>query len=898
MMLSSSSSSSGGWWPPLSRPTSLPQHQQQGAMQGNAHYRLLLQQPREGLPHSQVGAHDTVAAPSAIAALLSKRQQREREHQLHQRVPPDATSAPVASRDCGGIDDSSSAPSAASVPTSWSTESSNWRHHADNSGRPSGGTYQPTTISSTMTDRCPFSPKHATVVESRDDETCLADLRRQVAAQVEKRGPRRSPASDALGASAAAVSPLLPTSSSGGCRTSCVRRCDTPDDDALGVSADAHRRRRPASHGRPASRPRMAGVDAQRGADTECKASVAQELTRCSDSSSETGTTPLQWRSQEDSDDLCSSCRHHYCDCGHSCLDWRGSQHSDNDFTLKLSCEGRSEGDFGGGEDSSLCSVCRVVARTHAVYQGGATAFCGQPEDLFSEAVRGHRLCAGVPPLLHFSAPRTSAATKGGSASDVTTMTQCERVDRRMTYMQSADALVSDADGEHRGTHDGAAAATRELDRCTGSTQTDAAVAAATTTSLSEEQRLRHAEQEAAELKGIAAAHCAEVTLPLLQSELASFEARAALQQQVRFDEVESQLRVYLDEFRQGIQELSDIQMQQRAVQQEVAEAAQRAAAHVDRATSPIDTTCTSEAVDSAMQAAPSPVPPQRTVGTQYSDGTLERLTVVQAEAESWMVQLLFSIEAERRDALTQDEAECRDWLLHAVEEPCRRRLLRCRAELLHWQHECATVRHRASFAFDLRELALHERLARQELTEEVSVAQHEIIEDFERQLRQTAAAAAHAQMKALENELAKVQSKLSVVEAEHADTLEHAKQLRLQLIYALRMPTVTLVDRSTISAEARGDAAAAATYPYANMTTETWRSHTLGMRGDTHNGCADSAPSVPVASATGSGTGVAARPTISSGVHEGLEDLPVHRRFARAHQEALRVTRAQCRTV
>lgn len=876
-----------------------------------------LQRPREDPPPPQVAAHNAVPAPrataaavalpapeqqqlmpshktfssAAAAALSPPRLQREREHPQYRRVPTDGTSATATCRG-GGIEDSSSAPSAASGSASWPYEMSVLPHHDEHSGRSSDGTYQFTTTSSTMTERRPVSPKHATSVELSDDATCLADLRRRTATQAEKRGPRHQAAPGGVGSNAAVVSASLSTSSCG-CPTSCTCRSDVLDDDVFGVSADVHRRAWPTWCVRPASRPRVAGADARRDACTAWKVRAAQDMTLCSDASSETGTTPLQQSSEEESDDLCSSCRQRRCDFGHPSPEWRRAQHGDGEPSLKLSSEGSSEGDIGGGDDGSLCSLCKTAARTRAVHQGGAAASFAHQDDPSSEAVHKNRQCAGVPPLLRLSIPCSSAAAKRGSANDAAAMAQREGDDRRVVYMQSAAALANDADGERRGAHSGAVAAAREPDRCTGSTQTDTVAAAATTAGLSEEQRRRDAEQEAADLKCIAAAHCAEVTLPLLQGELASFEARAAAQQQARFDVVERQLQVYLDEFRQRMHGLSDLQMQQCATLQAEAEAARRAAARVDRATSPTDSALVAE-------AASSPASSQRTVGTQHSDGTLELLTVVRTEAASWMAQLLLSIEAERRDAVTQDEIESRDRLLQVVEEPCRRQLLRCQAELLHWQQECAAVRHQASFASDLRALELHERLARQELSDEASMGRRELGEAFERQLGRAAEAAAHSQVKALEDELAKVRSKLSIVEAEHADTLEHAKQLRLQLIHALRMPTVTLVDRSGVSAAPRsaGDAAAAAAYGYANVTAEMERGDTLGVRRDTHQGCADSAPQAHTASLTGSGTGVAAWHTAPSGTHDGLEDFPVHVRFARAHQEALRATRAQCRTV
>ncbi|CAJ1005754.1 hypothetical protein Q4I28_001072 [Leishmania naiffi] len=950
MMLSSSSSSSSGRWrsshsqlesqQPL-RPYHQREQQSQEMLQGNAHFASLLQRPREGPPKPQVVTHTTVPEPLVAPALPARQQQqlpaprpsssatpatfsprafvqvqpqlqRGCEDVQHQRVPAGGTSATVASVGGGdGLDDSSSsAPNTANMAEWWSRDGFLLSHQDECDSTSRNGTYQLATTSSTMTDQRSASPKQAAPVELGDDATCLSDLRRRVAAQVEKCGPRRPAGPGAAAASTALVSQSLSTSSCG-CPTSCTCRSDTPDSDVFGVSADAHRRARRASHARPARQPHTPSTAARRDAYPSCKVRGTQCMTYCSDASSETGTTPVQWSSDKDSDSLCSSCCRCHCDCSLSFREWRHAQHEDIEFPPKLPTASSTEGSSGSGDDASLCSFCRGAAHTGAIRRRSTASSFTHQDDPCSEALRGDRLSAEVPLLLRLSTSGASCVTMGGSAGNAATRVELEQADRRLACLQGASALLGDAAGERRGAYDGVTAAVRQPDRCTGSAQTEAVTATAPTASQSEEQRYRHAGKEAAEWKSLAAAaaaaHCAEVALPLLQGELATFEARTAVQQQAYLDVVAAQMRAFHDEVRQRTRELMDLQLQyqrqleqQHVTQQGEAEAAGRTAARVDCATSPMETSCAAAAGEPTPKAAPPSVPLQRDVGTQHSDGALELLEAARTEAASWVAQQLLFMEAERRDTVAQDEAESRDRLLNVVEGPCRSQLLLCQAQLLHWQQECAAVRQRTFLAADLHALELRERLARQELTGESSVAQHELFESFEKQRCQAAEEAMHSQVKLLKDELTSVQSKLEMVEAEHADTLEHARQLRLQLVHALRMPTVTLVDRSAVSTATCGasDAAiAAAAYAYACATAGPEHSGTVGILRDTSQGGTDITSNAHAASSTGLGTGVVGWHTLLSGSDGGL-DLPVHRRFAHAHQEALRVTRAQSRTV
>ncbi|KAG5511202.1 hypothetical protein JKF63_07144 [Porcisia hertigi] len=836
----------------------------------------LLQRLPEASPQPQVVVRATVPGVRDATVSSAQGQQRptlqcQREDLQHRCLPARDMRAMIASG-CGSsaVDDPSppdfaQSPTAANVPGLWSCESSILPHWGEDDGSPSDGTYRSTTASSTITNGCAVSSRHGASVGSSDDIASLADLQRRVAAQVERRTSRPPAESNAVSINAARISSSSWTSSCG-CPTSCTCRSDTPDDMAGVIPVDVHKRTSRASRVCVPSLPRIGRAAVRRGAYVDCEVMAAQDMSHCSDASSETGATPARWSSDEDGGDLCSSCRHR-------CRD---------DSTA-----------FGGmdSEDDSLCSVCKSHARARAVHRRGTAAPFAHRNDPFSEAVRTDALCPEVPPLLHLSTQRASCTGQRGGLSDAAAVAHRERADRKFAYIQRAAAFVGGVDDHRRSACDDVVAPVRELERCTGSTQTEAA-----------------AEQEVTEVKDITAPHSGEVALPLLQGELASLEARTAAQQQAHIDAVTQQMRMYHEEAQQRTQELIDLQMQHRQqleqqhlAQREEANAARHAGARVDCGTSPMETAFATEAVDSTQQGALSRVSPRHAVGTQHSDNTLELLTATRTEAASWMARLLLSMEAERRNAVLQDEAESREQLLHVIEESSRCQLLRCQAEVLYWRQECAAVAHRASFTLDVRELALRERLSRQELAEEAAATRRDIIGNLERQRFQAAEAAVHSQMNVLKAELDETRSKLVVVDAEHADTLEHARQLRLQLIHALRMPTVTLLDRSMASSEARGgdsSGGVASAYAYATATTETEDTHTLGARGYAGECDHGSSPNVLASSPTKPGTGLLARNTVWSGIHDGPNDLPVHRRFARAHQEALRVTRAQSRTV
>ncbi|KAG5486728.1 hypothetical protein LSCM1_07982 [Leishmania martiniquensis] len=879
MLSSSSSSSLCGWRLPHREPP--PPSQPPVKLLGTDYCTSLVERSHEAPPPPQKAAYaparDSRAAAVALPAQEQWQQlQCDREHLPRQWMPARSTPATVErGNDDGGVDDlPSSVPSAANMPAWWWCREGSMTPHDD-----VDGTFQ-STASSSATAQRRAPPRHVAQVEARGEAECLADLRRRVAAQVERRGHGRPAAPCSASAASTATFSLLSTSSSCGCPTSCTCRSETPDDAAFAVSVDVDRGARRASRVRPAGRPRMANTATRRAAQTGYKAEASQDTKHFSDASSETGTTPVQQSSDEESDDLCSSCRYRHRDCGRAALEWCYAQQSDAQSLRKLPSEGSTEDGSGGGEGASLCSLCQAAARAPVADRRGSAASYARQDDSFGQAVREDGLLAEVPFLLHLSTPGISGTAKQRNANGAATMVQRESTAHRLAYLNSAAALAGDADGERRGVCDGATARMRELDRSNGSTQTDAVAPVGATANPSAQQCGPHSEEADVRLRGITDARYAELAVLLLQKELASFEARTALQQQVCFDAVASKMQGYYEEVRQQAQELIDRQWQhqqlleqQRAARQEGAEAARRAAARVDRATSPVQNALVVQAADSAPQAALPALLPQRAVGTQHSDGTLELLTTVRTAAASWMAQLLLSLEAERRNAVAQDEAECRSQLLH-VEVTCQNQLLRGQAQLLYWQKKCAAVRHETSFVSDVHALDLRERLARQQLCEEAALAQRDLIGAFERQRCQAAEAAARSRVKLLETEVVNVESKLAHAEAEHAEALEHVKQLRLQLIYALRMPTVTLVDHSSMSAAARGTGAGAA---YGDM---------VGVQGGAHQGSADALPSAHAASSTG------------AGIDEGPFDLPVHRRFARAHQEALRVTRAQCRTV
>ncbi|KAK7201457.1 hypothetical protein NESM_000208700 [Novymonas esmeraldas] len=587
--------------------------------------------------------------------------------------------------------------------------------------------------------------------------------------------------------------------------------------------------------------------------------SSALDATRVSDASSETGATPpAQRSSDEDGDEVCSACR----------LSCRATGRRPP-LVFGYPVRGITTASGGTGSSASLCSSCAAAAAAPVRMIGGG--------DAFTTAVHRDTLVPEVPPLLYLAAPAAAAARCGRVVGDAAVVTLREREERRLAYLRSAAALAGSAgglaaDGSPAGDGDAASLCGRLEPQLCGTPAGDAA-AAAVEAAAAEETRRRaeqqqQQQQQAVELARTAAAHCVEVALPALHGELADVAARSAAQQQERMDALAAQLRVLHEELltnRKHTEEQHHQQQQQRLLEhrrREEEEAARQRPSRVDSATSPLRAApLSTEAAVCVPAVTLPPAPPRRSVAVQHADGSLELLAAVRQDAARWTTALLCAAEVARRDALVQDEAELRLQLLCVLEEPCRRRTLHCEAQVLRGQAECLALQQRTTAAFNRFALEQSERLARQHLTSEAAAAHSDIrTAHVTERLRASDAAARHS-AETLAARLADTQAELAALQSTHADTLEHVRHLRVQLIEALRMPTVTLADRASAPV------------------------HAARSGGGRDGG-------VEFAAATS-----ACATTAAVGCESG-EDMPVHRRFARAHQEALRVTRAQHRAV
>lgn len=554
--------------------------------------------------------------------------------------------------------------------------------------------------------------------------------------------------------------------------------------------------------------------------------------------------------------------------------------------------------------------------------------------DVFAEAIKADMMWTEVPPLLHLRYPTsvTAGGEDGGNAahkSDGTILSERERAELRAAYIRHAAALLAGDDDKRTTTETphtnegdnnknarvgGDAVAGPEVAvpvRCTSSTQTDktfeelqneeasrlarerAAAAAA-----EEEEKLKRARQHEAyaqlaeeRLKNLAATQCAEVALPMLQRELENYETRATQQQQQRFDTLLQQLHACQAQLQQEQaareEALQEHRRQWEAEQQRTREVEQlrKEANRRDEGTvlDRDDAHFVLLAKASADAARAAVLASRSAVGTQHSDGTLERLASARGDATHWMTSQLLTLETERREDVVAWESEARHQLLHCVEEPTRRVLLKCQAGVLHAQQRWCGERDGAALKAELRVLQLQETIARQELTERGLTCLRETSEHFRKQRDDVVAAEMRRDLREAQQACKDTQQQLTALQAEHQDTLAHVRQLRLQLIHALRMPTITFNEASSTATSqlpAPGEALLNAAYAYATATVG-------GGDSGSSSGAAEQSRSV-------SGNNGA---TVRSALRE-VEDMPVHRRFARAHQEALRVVRAQCRTV
>ena len=630
-----------------------------------------------------------------------------------------------------------------------------------------------------------------------------------------------------------------------------------------------------------------------------------------SSDASVTGTTSTDTSHTSD-DSVPSSSFPSYCSCCSRCRSGavpRSSSHSSTE-----------------GDTASLCSSCAAAAARTGVLRVStppnrrnrdngrgserpssttrrrrhdhATPYVQQ--DVFLDAVQGGAMWAEVPPLLHLSFPSAQAGNVAGE-DDAAVAAGRARAELRAAYIRQAALLTAEKTDEAKAavsanqtTMKGVTGVQppRRRSACTqaGATmeEKEAEEARQTRERTEEEERRAQQRQRDARLaeehaKALAAAQCAEVALPMLQRELESYTTRVSTQQQQQLDRLVEYLRVCQVQIQsQQTDRVAELRAQWEREQERAQELEQlkRRTSRREQSTSMED----SSVLLSTAAAAAAVV--RHAVGTQHSDKALEQLAVVQSDAAAWLTTHLFTFEGEARRALHEAEEEARHQLLHMLEEPARLLLMRCQGEALRWQQRCMHERDASSVKEELRVLQLQERIARQELEACWGTCANDLWGDWQHRQHCAAVAAIQRDLSTAHGELTDTQQQLASLTAAHTDTLAHVRQLRLQLIHALRMPTVELAE-ATASPRMQPPGAPLLDAAFAYATATTGESGEEKVRAPADLSVSAAAPRAGIDTASGS--------LLRTAVED---DLPVHRRFARAHQEALRVVRAQCRTV
>lgn len=656
---------------------------------------------------------------------------------------------------------------------------------------------------------------------------------------------------------------IEPSSSSCGCPTSCS--CRTEDEEG------SYPPPVPLSRWRQQSS-RECGVSAQR---------VRRTCGDDSDDSSLTGATPMDTSNSSEEDAAAAAVASY--DAAKGTLWHVASHHGHN--TPHRCCS---------GSESSLCSSCVAAAKhhRHSIHPLRARASTSDDgdgavfarRDVFADAVRGNTMWEEVPPLLYLSSsPAGGSRGEGRRRDDAEVLAQRHRDERRAEYIRQAALLAAGRYGEEDETPHAAPTNTE--------TPLDQRRAAATQTEVdekvseeqrererqeAEQQRLRETALAEERLRGLAAAQCAEVALPMLHRELESYETRVNTQQQQQMTALLQQLRDYQQEV-QALQagrvaELAAHRAQWEKDQQRVQEATEARQRASRRDCGIGEEQAVTKTEDAAAPAVAEAVT-RYTAGTQHSDGTQERLASVEAEAHAWLLHQLCALEKDARARLAAEGQASRQLLVGVVEEASRRVLLRCQAEVLLWRQRALSERQAATHSADVRALQMQEVIARQELEAAAADQLRDVQMSFYTQRSSIEAAAAQSAAHVAQQAQEAAEEALATLQDEHKDTLEHVRHLRVQLLHALRMPTITLPSDSGTAAcrPAPGAPLLSAAYAYATATGD----ELAAEGGSSGDGAVSAAAEL--------------RP---------VEDLPVHRRFARAHQEALRVVRAQCRTV
>ncbi|KPA83684.1 hypothetical protein ABB37_01940 [Leptomonas pyrrhocoris] len=475
------------------------------------------------------------------------------------------------------------------------------------------------------------------------------------------------------------------------------------------------------------------------GCATSCSCRTEEDN---DDDASDAGTTPTDTsRSSDDGSDYpysassCSCCRHPYA---------ASSAHSRSTPSTTT-------------EPSTLCSSCAAAARTHVLHfpsthdkrHGGRVSLTSADrrrpahrstpfveQDVFLDAVRGNTMWAEVPPLLHLSMPANTSRGK----DDMAVRAGRERAELRAEYIRQAALL---AGGKTTTT-----APMESADLATATSATALRLSSSTQTDEDTEETTTRAAREAAEkqrdallaeerLRGLAAAQCAEVALPMMQRELESYETRASALQQHQLDVLRQQLQDYQtrieNQRKEWAAELDGHRARWELEQQRTRELEElrQKTGRKDQATS-FDSDNERAATDTAKHA----------VGTQHSDGSLERLAAVQSEAAAWLTNCLLSFEEDARRDVEATEEEARQQLCHVLEGPSRRVLLRCQMEVLQWQQRCVDERRTAAYTAELRALQLQEAAERQEVASRSSDGLRYLWDELQERRRRTDAAA------------------------------------------------------------------------------------------------------------------------------------------------------------
>lgn len=280
----------------------------------------------------------------------------------------------------------------------------------------------------------------------------------------------------------------------------------------------------------------------------------------------------------------------------------------------------------------------------------------------------------------------------------------------------------------------------------------------------------------------------------------------------------------------------------------------------------------------------------QLSVGTQHGstlmdvDEALAQMEALRHSATTHLMQqemmALFNAEESHRECIGEMEATARECCLTNGEGVARMQLVTYETRLLQLHQEQLTIQHHQFHRTAIADLLAMEAATRQAIDWSAAEAA-EAIRDASRRAEILLLQRSKAEgVATLEAALSSANGAVASLQEELIGRVAEVARLRSELLRVLRLPTIQLASQpacGTSSCFAGGPLAdadaiqpeqdygvplAVAPSQRWSCTTSSWINRGAGREGD-----AD-------------------------------DDLPVHRRFARAHQEALRATRAQCRRV